>query len=98
MLEQIITLPMLLYAITGGVFGLLVGALSVDRNGEMGILIVLPIVGAIVAPISAFVLSLWTGILEFSLPGLVIPLMCVLGVTVLLTYGCSIDISVSVKT
>jgi len=98
MLEQMITLPMLLYAICGGVFALLVGALSVDRNGEMGILIVLPIVGAIVAPIVAFILSKLSGVLTFSIPGLVLPLMCVLGVSVLLTYGCSVDLSISVKT
>jgi len=82
----------LLYLIIGGIFALVVGAVTIDRNGSTWIVVALPIAGGLVAPMVAFVVAILTDtVFSFSIPGLFLPLIAVLAVSLLLTYGYSVE-------
>jgi len=94
LVEQLLTGNVLLYVICGSVFALVIGAFAIDRNGSMGIVIALPVVGALVAPITAFLVSMITDTsFGFNLPSLVLPMIVVAVISLLLCYGYSQDIS-----
>jgi len=89
---QLLSGNVLLYVIVGGVFALIIGAISIDRNGSTWIVVALPFCGAIVAPAIAFIVALLTDtVFSFSIPGLILPLIVVCVVSLLLCYGYSLD-------
>ncbi len=89
---QLLTGNVLLYVICGGVFALLVGAITIDRNGSTWIVVALPVAGGLVAPMVAFIVALLTDtVFSFSLPGLILPMIVVCVVSLLLTYGYSVE-------
>lgn len=89
---QLLSGNVLLYLIIGGIFALVVGAITIDRNGSTWIVVALPVAGGLVAPMVAFVVALLTDtVFSFSIPGLILPLIAVLMVSLLLTYGYSVE-------
>lgn len=89
---ELLTGNVLMYLIIGGVFALLVGAVSIDRNGSTWVVFALPVAGGLVAPAVAFIVALLTDtVFSFSIPGLILPLIAVLIVSLLLTYGYSVE-------
>ncbi|GAH99797.1 unnamed protein product [marine sediment metagenome] len=89
---DLLTGNVLMYVICGGIFSLIIGSVVIDRNGSTWIVVALPFCGALVAPMVAFIVSLITDtVFSFSLPGLILPLIAVLIVSLLLTYGYSVE-------
>lgn len=89
---QLLSANVLLYLIIGALFSLLVGAICIDRNGSTWIVFALPVAGGLVAPMVAFIVALLTDtVFSFTLPGLILPLIAVLIVSLLLTYGYSVE-------
>jgi len=89
---EVLTGNVLLYLIVGGVFALVIGAVSIDRNGSTWIVVALPVAGGLVAPMVAFVVAVVTDTtFSFSLPGLVLPMIVVTVLSLLLCYGYSLE-------
>lgn len=89
---QLLTGNVLMYVIIGGLFSMVVGLFAIDRNGSTWIVVALPIAGGLVAPMVAFIVALLTDtVFSFSLPGLILPMVAVLMVSLLLTYGYSLE-------
>ena len=94
---QLLSGNVLLYLIIGGVFSLLIGAIVIDRNGSTWIVVALPVAGGLVAPMVAFVVALLTDtVFSFSIPGLILPLIAVLMVSLLLCFGYSLEVEPAV--
>ncbi len=91
-IQELLVGNVLLYIIVGGIFAMVVGAFTIDRNGSIGIIFTLPICGGLVAPTVAFLVAVVTDTtFAFSLPGLILPLICVLMISMLLSYGYSLE-------
>lgn len=95
LIEQLLIGNVLLYCIVGAILSLVVGALAIDKNGGVGIVLALPFAGAIIAPTVAFVVLMVTDtVFAFNLPSLILPMVVVVVVSLILCYGYSLDLSV----